>query len=78
MYALAVWAMGSDKTISNFYFARSLGDIPAKYADERLRERHADDIYVFGTDDESVEERLRGSNLDVTYVDGLVVAVTNP
>lgn len=74
MYPLTYWAMANDKTVSNFYFARSIQDKVNECRNVSLSELPEDSIFVFpeDTDTDSLEY-----DLNYYHIDHLIIGYIN-
>lgn len=70
MYSITDWAMQNDKTVNDFYFARSIGGLVNENRESVLNSIPDDTIIIFSEND---EEAFKEYNLHCYKIDGLIV-----
>ena len=71
MFDVTQWALENDKTVNDFYFARSLsGEKKQQYIEETLASLTGENIYIFAED---AEKSIPDGTLDYYEVDGLLI-----
>ena len=74
MYSITDWAMQNDKTVNDFYFARSIGGVVNENRESVLNSIPDDTIIIFSENDEEVYKEY---NLYCYKIDGLIVGYVN-
>ncbi|SCY08422.1 hypothetical protein SAMN02910292_00822 [Lachnospiraceae bacterium XBB2008] len=70
MYPLTYWALANDKTVNNFYFARSIQDKVNKCRNAALSELPEDSIFIFP---ENTDTDALGYDLNYYHADHLII-----
>ena len=71
MFDVTQWALENDKTVNDFYFARSLSEEKKQqYIEETLASLTGENIYIFAED---AEKSIPDGTLDYYEVDGLLI-----
>lgn len=74
MYSITDWALSNQKTVNNFYFARSISDEVTKNRDDSLNRLSDSDLFIFQN---SEQLNCLKYNLHYYDIDGLVVGYVN-
>ena len=75
LYSITKWALDNDKTVNNFYFARSVGGKFEKSRDDALRNLSTNDLFIFNAID---KPQCVKYPLHYYSVDGLIVGSADP
>ena len=75
LYSITKWALDNDKTVNNFYFARSVGGKFEKSRDDALRDLSTNDLFIFNAID---KPQCVKYPLHYYSVDGLIVGSADP
>lgn len=74
MYSITNWSMQNGKTVSDFYFARSISDLVNQNREEVLKELPSDTLYIFTSKDQIICPRYA---LHYYAVDGMIIGCAN-
>lgn len=70
MYSITNWSLQNGKTVSDFYFARSISDLVNQNREEVLKELPSDTLYIFTSKDQIICPRYA---LHYYAVDGMII-----
>ena len=75
MYSITKWALDNDKTVNNFYFARTLGNHIIANRNKALKNPSSDSIFIF-----NINEKQDCSKYPLHYyfIDGFIVGSVEP